>query len=90
MPLNRPTLCMNCVSVLWDRVRLSPIAGMGPELQDPYSTHRNSSVRKVEPRAVHYSGVTHVYSHEDAGGLVQEVLLLLGGASAAHAALDDV
>lgn len=31
---------MNCVSVLWDRVRLSPIAGMGPELQDPYSTHR--------------------------------------------------
>lgn len=30
----------------------------------------------------------HVHSHEDAGSLVQEVLLLLGGALAAHAVLD--
>lgn len=37
-----------------------------------------------------FPGVTHAHSHEDAGGLVQEVLLLLGGVSAAHAALDDV
>lgn len=65
------------------------MAGMGPELQDPYSLHREHKHEKEGlTRALCYPG--HEHAHEDAGGLVQEVLLLLGGAFAAHAVLDHI
>lgn len=52
---------------------LTVMAGMGPLLY----AQEAASVRTQ-------GWVTRVHSHEDAGGLVQEVLLLLGGASAVH------